>query len=149
MYRSHDKHNDGFTLIELLIAIAIIGILSAVALPMYSNYVKRSKISEAVAGLSDMRTKMEQYFLDNRTYANACNPGTIATPPTGQHFDFSCDPAPDATTYTIVARGKDSDKMGDFQYSINQANTKSTISLPNDWVGAGNNCWVLKSDGSC
>ena len=56
----------GFTLIEVMITIAVIAILAAVALPNYVEYVTRSRLVEAKTNLSDMRTRMEQFFLDNR-----------------------------------------------------------------------------------
>jgi type IV pilus assembly protein PilA len=50
----------GFTLIELMIIVAIIGILSAVALPAYQNYAARSKISEVMLALSGCRTTITE-----------------------------------------------------------------------------------------
>ena len=47
-----------------MIVIAVIGILSTIALPNYSEYFLRSKISETVSGLSQMSTKLGQYFQD-------------------------------------------------------------------------------------
>ena len=65
----------GFTLIELMIVVVVIGILSAIAMPAYTDYVKRGKAAEATATLADMRIKMEQFFQDNRTYiGGACAP---------------------------------------------------------------------------
>ena len=139
----------GFTLIELLAAVAIIGILAAIGYPSYTNYVMRSKISEAVANLSDMRAKMEQYFLDNRKYTGACTAGTVAPLPTGKYFTYTC-PAGNLTdtTYTVVATGVASQGMGDFVYSIDQTNLRKTLGVPTGW-SAATNCWTLKKDGSC
>ena len=69
----------GFTLIELMVTVAIAAILASVAIPMYRDYVIRSRIIDATSKLSDFRVRMEQYFMDNRTYANGANCG-IADP---------------------------------------------------------------------
>ena len=57
----------GFTLIEVMIVVAIVAILSAIAIPSYRNYVIRGKIPEATSNLSGQAVKMEQYFEDNKT----------------------------------------------------------------------------------
>ena len=51
---------EGFTLLELMIAVAIVAILAAIALPSYSDYIKRAKLVEAQNALADFRVKMEQ-----------------------------------------------------------------------------------------
>jgi len=58
----------GFTLIELMIVVAIAAILASVVLPMYRTYVQRGRIIDATSRLSDFRVRMEQYYMDNRTY---------------------------------------------------------------------------------
>ena len=136
----------GFTLIELMITVAIVAILAAVALPNYSDHVRRGKISDAVAGLSDQRLKMEQYFQDQRTYVGSCAAGTVAPPPVSPpNFTIACGPRT-ATTYTVTATGIGS--MAGFTYSIDQAGAKSTTALPSGWT-VNSTCWVLKKDGSC
>ncbi|WP_372858232.1 type IV pilin protein [Pseudoalteromonas sp.] len=62
------KKQQGFTLIELMIAVAIVGIIAAIAVPNYSEYVKRASRAEAASALLDAANKQEQYFVDNRAY---------------------------------------------------------------------------------
>jgi type IV pilus assembly protein PilE len=144
----------GFTLIELMIVVAVVGILAAVAYPLYTEYVQRSRITEATSTMNDMRVRMEQYFQDNRTYANggACG---VADPPFSaaeSSFQVLCGGA-DANGYTLNANGNGAKGMGAFQYRlvVNAGGvTRSTIGLPAGWaLPAPNTCWATRKGGKC
>tara|TARA_R110002124_G_scaffold120321_1_gene278274 strand:- start:557 stop:1057 length:501 start_codon:yes stop_codon:yes gene_type:complete len=59
------KAQQGFTLIELMIVIAIVGILAAIALPAYQDYIVRSKMSEPLAALAEAKTTVAEYVAAN------------------------------------------------------------------------------------
>lgn len=135
----------GFTLIELMIVIVIVGILAAVAVPSYSDYVQRGKITEATTNLGTLRVRMEQFFQDNRTYIGGpCSPAAADA----KYFGYACTVAPSATGFTISATGVAGQGMGGFTYTIDQANNKTSTITASGWTGNAT-CWARKKDGSC
>lgn len=135
----------GFTLLELMIVVAVIGILTMIAVPSYKDYVIKGKIPEATSNLATKRVQMEQFFQDNRTYAGA--PACNADSTTSQNFDFSCAAAPTATAYTLRAVGKGA--MSGFTYTINEGNAKATTAVMSGWGTAPISCWVIRKGGGC
>ena len=144
------RREAGFTLIEVMIAIAIVAILARIAIPAYSDYLQRSKITEAVTNLSDMRAKLEMYFQDKRTYVGACATNTVAPLPTGntaKYFTYTC-PTLASASFIVQAAGQSSKGMSGFTYTIDSNNTRATTAVPSGWV-AQPTCWTMKKDGSC
>jgi type IV pilus assembly protein PilE len=133
----------GFTLIEVMIVVAIVAILSAIAVPAYSDYIMRSRLSEAQAELSAARLRMEQFFQDNRTYAGATYCGA---PPTMTNWTFAC-PSADANGFVVSATG--TGPVAGFVFTINEADGRaSTVTGVTGWSGNAI-CWVTKKGGLC
>ena len=138
----------GFTLIEVMITVAVIAIIAAVALPAYFDYVTRSRLVEGRANLADMRTRMEQFFLDNRRYPATCTTAATSTtnlslPGNAKFFDYGCSNL-GASTYTVTATDKFSPGTK-FVYTVNEGNVRTTTG---PWGNSGN-CWISKKSGDC
>jgi type IV pilus assembly protein PilE len=104
----------GFTLIELLIAIVVVAILAAVALPSYQDSVRKSRRSEAFAALTAVQQAQERWRSNRASYtteltaAPADDPPGLGLPATTSkgYYAISIDAA-SATGYTVTATGVD------------------------------------------
>ena len=138
----------GFTLIEVLITVAIIGILTAIALPSYTYYVQRGKITEATTTLSNLRQAMERDYQNDQKYKQStCQPAVTVGQPV---FAYTCTAS--AQSFKITARGHSSEGMAGFVYTIDQDGTRETTKLPDASWGSTMtpvNCWVTRKGGQC
>ena len=139
------KPNQGFTLLELMITVAIVAILSAIALPNFTSYVARGQAVVGAGALAEYRVRMEQFYQDNRTYAGAGGGCGVALP-TVQNFNITCNSGDQ--TYTATATGNAGRVVG-LTYTIDQSNNRATTAVPTGWTGSGNACWVTKKSGDC
>ena len=129
----------GFTLIELMIVVAIIGILAAVAIPAYQDYIARSQVSEAVSLLGSGKTPLAEYFADRGTWPAVTDvmgnttgkyTGTITSSGTGTV-------AGTASTFTLVAVMKTA--------QVNSAITSQSVML---YTGDSGKNWTCTGGGS-
>ncbi len=105
----------GFTLIEVMTAVIIIGLLAAIAIPNYSEYITRSKRSEGLALLSEGAARQERFFAQNSSYVNvAANISQLALRNTSgnvvrsdnSYYDMSVSSVANDGGYTLTATQK-------------------------------------------
>lgn len=100
------RKQEGFTLIELMIVIAIIAILSAVALPSYREQVAKGRRGEAMSSLMEGAQALERYYSANGSYLNGANLATVfptQVPATGTAYYTIAAQVEAANTFTLRA----------------------------------------------
>jgi prepilin-type N-terminal cleavage/methylation domain-containing protein len=145
----------GFTLIEMMIAVAIIGVLAAVAYPSYRDYVLRGYLAEGANALSAFRANMERHYQDNRTYETQTVGSvtftspclvTATAPRTFGKFEITCSTTPTATTYVLQAQG--SGPASGFTYRLDHQGVASTFAAPTGY-GTCATQWIIKRGQPC
>lgn len=97
------KYEKGFNLVELLIVVALIGILAAVAIPQYSQYVVKGNRAAAQAIMMDLANREKQYLLDARSYTESLTALGMSTLPADVASNYTMTiSAPAATPPTFV-----------------------------------------------
>lgn len=134
--------SQGFTLIEVLIVVAIIGILAAIAVPSYTQYITDGRRTDAIAFLSEAAGEQIRYFSANNQYAGSMGElgyGTGATFVTPEgHYSVSVDnPGSQARfilTATPVAGGKQAGDVECASFTISDTGVKRN-------TGTNTDCW--------
>ena len=129
----------GFTLIEIMIVVVVVAILAAIAFPSYQDSVRKSRRAEAKSALSDLAARQEQFFNDNKTYADTvAKLGTSGTTPSGY---YTLQIAAGATgtlvsSYTMTATAAGVQTSDTKCATLTYASSGVKASTP-----AGNTCW--------
>jgi len=127
----------GFSMMELMIAIAIVAILAAIAIPSYLSYIKSSRRTDAVQTLLSIQLQQEKYRLNNNTYGGLAEVWGGVSTASGGYYSLAIS-GTSASAYTLTATATGS-QVGD---------TADGVSC-NSIVLTNNNGVVTKTPSAC
>jgi type IV pilus assembly protein PilE len=144
----------GFTLIEVMITVGIVAILAGIAVPAYTEYLRRGQLPEAHALLADYKVKMEQYYQDNRNYgvdncalAGGVSPSWANFNPGARNFTFVCQLRNGGQAFTITATGNAASRANGHVYTINeQPGSAGRATTSFKGAAVAKPCWLVKGD---
>lgn len=100
---TNPPRNPGFTLIELMIVVAVVAILATIALPAYTDAVRKSRRADAQSVLSEMAIRQEKWRANNTTYSSTGS--EVGAPPAGSRIlsHYTITTVGTASTYSVTA----------------------------------------------
>lgn len=138
------KRSQGFTLIELMIVVAVIGILSAIVYPSYTEYIRRGHRADARAGLLQAQQWLERAATATGQYPTAALPAALTwASDTSKRYTIATTSAT-STSYTLTATPKSpgpqaSDKCG--TYTLSNTGLRGANGKTSGQSGYDTECW--------
>lgn len=134
------SRSQGFTLIEVLIAVAIVGILAGIAVPIYTQYIVDARRTDAISFLSEVAGEQVRYFSSNNEYADSMDElgyDADGVSPEGHYTVTVSNPDGGSSfllTATPVASGRQANDAECTAFTITHTGAKNS-------TGSGENCW--------
>jgi prepilin-type N-terminal cleavage/methylation domain-containing protein len=131
------KNQKGFTMIELMVVVVIVGILAAIAIPIYGKYIKNARVTEATGRIGEIITAAKAWAQENQD-ATTGNPtwpsgsGGIVDLTATQNFTYAITAGggDDATTDALEITATGTNKMEDVEVVVNIPNINSNGDAP-------------------
>ena len=116
------RRHSGFTLIELMIAVAVVAILAAIALPSFADQMRKSRRAEALSTLNDQQLRLERWRVDRPTFATYTLPAGLDN----GHYNFTLtDASPAGYTLSATPQGNQAkDPCGTLQLIVANGQTQ-------------------------
>jgi len=131
------KNQKGFTLIELMIVIAIIGILAAIAIPAYGNYVKKAKFAEVIQATAPVKLAMDVCYQRENSITGCDDFNEIdyakADAEAGQYVQSVVVANASATSNTITSKGEQAVDQKEYVLTADEATSGSGLT----WTASG------------
>jgi type IV pilus assembly protein PilE len=144
------KRQRGITLLELMVVVAIVGIISAIAYPSYTQFIVKSKRTASTAVLLQIAARQQQYFMDNKQYATDLSSLGFAA----SSFMINDDGSPVSSgsgkrTYKITLYGATASaytvqaipELGQASHDTDCGTMTLTNAGVKGQSGSGDNCW--------
>ena len=136
------RHQQGFTIIEIMIVVAIIGVITAIAIPSYSEYVARGHRADARAGLLQAQQWLERASTATGTYPLTLPAELTLAADTTKRYTIGFQAGNTNSAFTLVATRRmggpqASDRCGDF--TLTNTGTRDAINLASGTTAA--ECW--------
>lgn len=130
----------GFTLIEIMIVVAIIGILTGIALPAYQAYIQKGRRADAAGALSRVMQEQERYRSSNSSYGTLSNLGLSATSGEGHYTIAVSGNSGSGYTATATATGQQASDTACATMSVVVASGNVTYQK-NGAADTAHTCW--------
>ncbi len=134
--KHHTLYSQGLTLIELMITVVILGIIAAVAVPSYNQYLQNARRSDARLALLRISNEMEKFYSNNLRYPDSLGQlGVSSVSPDG-YYDLSYTSTGNATGYSLTAAAKSDESQAKDTYCAT-----FTLDSSGEEGGTHDDCW--------